>query len=353
MSLLNDALRKHSTEPEKKVPIDFLKSKLKGTSIPKNRLNFLVCGGGGFFLALFVCWQVFFSSASASLEQVPDKIVQVEKEAIEKSKPVLSSKIMTDGKIDFPDTLEEKELKVEKIAPVPKVIAKIDLLVKKKSTGNRVLEKNSKKNVKLKEIFYKKALTYQKGNNFKQAIRMYREVLKNNPAHQDALLNIGVCYIKKSEFSNAIIYLEKLKKLPSESCEGLINLAVAQIEVGRFDKSLVCLNEAETLTKNPRFEIFLYRGLASIRLGKSGQALRWYRKAEQLLPKNPILLFNMAILFDQQKSYSEAVKYYSTYLRDAVLLSNEEKKAIEKRVLLITAFMKSPEDVGMALIPAI
>jgi len=178
---------------------------------------------------------------------------------------------------------------------------------------------------------------------------MYREVLQNNPERQDALLNIGACYIKKSEFSNAIIYLDKLRNLKGSSCDALINLAIAHTELGQLNKALVCLNEVEALTKTPRFEIFLYRGLTFSRLNESEQALKWYRKAEQLLPENSLLLFNMAILFDKQKIYPEAIKYYSACLIDADLLSNDEKNAVEKRMLLIKAFMKPHEYAGLKI----
>ena len=379
MSLLNDALRKNNAGRKKKEPLDAPELKINGASKIKTWLKLSACGGVAFFLALFICRQVFFCSDSDGMEQKPGNFFYAAKYTPEKVEPVLTCEIASRKKSCFSSAPEKKESQAEKVISEPEVIAKIDLPVKKKDTSNNFLAKknfftkknketskkllkkkkfsskkkkqkeNCEKKVGSEEIFYKKALTYQKANRFNQAIRMYREVLKNNPERRDALLNIGACYIKISEFSNAIIYLDKLKTLETGSCDGLINLAVAQIKLGRFNKALVCLGEAEALTKIPRFEIFLYRGLAFSRLNESDQALKWYRKAEQLVPKNSLLLFNMAILFDKQKIYPEAVKYYSACLGGADLLSDEEQKAVKKRVSLIKRFMKPREYAGLKI----
>ena len=362
MSLLNDALRKKNIEHKKSEQVNqpILKTalttnpvKLKTKGSPKLKIWFKLsaCTGGVFFIALFLCWHLFFCADSASREEKPDNFFQTAQHMPEKAKPALNSEKAFENNSGLSSAPETKELKAKKVISANEISSKIDSPVKKKKISSKILTKdffpqkknkpgeNSEKQVKAEEIFYKKALAYQKRNNFKQAIQMYREVLENNPGDQDALLNIGACYIKNSEFSNAIIYLNKLKILNTGSCDGLINLAVAQIELGRFNKALVCLDEAEALIKNPRFEIFLYRGLAFSRLNKSDQALKWYRKAEQILPKNSLLLFNMAILFDKQKIYSEAVKYYSACLGSPDLLLNKYKKAVEKRMLLINAFI--------------
>ena len=281
MNPLNDTPRKKKIGHKKSEPTDPSVLKTKNSSKVKICLQPSSCCICAFFLTLFICLQVFFCSVSDS-----------------------------------------REKKSGNFLPDSKVII------------------NNGVKVKAEEIFYKKALTYQKENKFNQAIRMYREVLKNNPEHQDALLNIGACYIKKSEFSKAILYLDKLKNLETGSCDALINLAIAQIELGRFNKALVCLDEAEALIKFSRFEIFLYRGLAFCKLNESDPALKWYRKAEQLVPKNPVLLFNMAVLLDKQKIYSKAAKYYSACLRDGNLLSNKEKKTVKNRIMLIKALNK-------------
>ncbi len=361
MSLLNDALRKNNAGRKKKEPLDAPELKINGASKIKTWLKLSACGGVAFFLALFICRQVFFCSDSDGMEQKPGNFFHAAKYTPEKVEPVLTCEIASRKKSCFSSAPEKKESQAEKVISEPEVIAKIDLPVKKKDTSNNFLAKkkffskknkqkeNYEKKVGSEEIFYKKALTYQKANRFNQAIRMYREVLKNNPERRDALLNIGACYIKISEFSNAIIYLDKLKTLETGSCDGLINIAVAQIKLGRFNKALVCLDEAEALIKIPRFEIFLYRGLAFSRLNESDQALKWYRKAEQLVPKNSLLLFNMAILFDKQKIYPEAVKYYSACLGGADLLSDEEQKAVKKRVSLIKRFMKPREYAGLKI----
>jgi tetratricopeptide (TPR) repeat protein len=71
---------------------------------------------------------------------------------------------------------------------------------------------SSQRNAKAKEL-YERALEYEKSDQFREAIEVSLELVKNHPARTyipNTLLLLGLCYENLYDFSKALRYYRKL-----------------------------------------------------------------------------------------------------------------------------------------------
>ena len=163
--------------------------------------------------------------------------------------------------------------------------------------------------------YYRKGLRYHRQNDFSGAIRMYRQVLAQNPDHVDATLNLAAAYIKIARFNEAYPLLKRLQTHDPQNPKVLLNLAAAEIGLDRPRAALSALDGLEPGSDQSQFEVYFTKAVALSRLNRTNEALGWYQKAADLNPKHPQLLFNMAVAHDRMENFGEAVHYYSAFLK--------------------------------------
>jgi tetratricopeptide (TPR) repeat protein len=327
---------------------------------------FIVLSGGLAFLGV---WYGFFSADPPSAElQLVNAHVFTEEKAL--SKPASSPKPLQIPLKEEPkappiiaSTMERKDQKIDKKTSDKNETSKDHHIKTTKPTKKEALktkeESNKEQSQKVKKateapsdpssrqtegLFYKKAVSYHRQNKLEMAIKMYLEVLAGNPEHPDALLNLSSAYIQSSAFSKACPLLQKLSNFYPENPQVLLNLAIVEIGLGRPSKAITYLERSEGLTEEPQFEIYFHRGVALSHLGELGEALTWYKRAEKLSEKNPLLLFNMAVAYDKLKRYDEALRYYVALLNNAdAPISVTEKKKVEDRIGVLRMFVARQE----------
>ncbi|MFZ1986763.1 MAG: tetratricopeptide repeat protein [Desulfatitalea sp.] len=187
------------------------------------------------------------------------------------------------------------------------------------------------------EPLYQKARLYHRQARIAEAIGMYREVLKIDPDHFDASLNLTSAYLQTEAFSQAYVLAADLYHRAPANPRVVLNLAAAQIGCGRSQEALPLLDQAATQPQAPLYEIYFHKGVAHRQLGQTEAAIVWYQKAEQLNPGDGRLLFNLAVAFDQQQAYDPAVNYYLKYLHAAGDLDTAGRRKIEQRVRALRA----------------
>ncbi len=158
---------------------------------------------------------------------------------------------------------------------------------------------------------------FQRQGRAAEALAMYREVLKLDPDHFDARLNMSSIYLQTDQFTQAYALAAELHRRAPTHLQAILNLAIAQIGCGRAAEALPLLDQAAALPQAPLYTIYFHQGVALRQMGRTEAAIDWYRKAESLNPGDPRLLFNLALAFDQNQSYGQAVAYYSKYLNAA------------------------------------
>ena len=362
MSLLNDALRKNSSEAKTKRPGYFDQSHLPPRKVSRGRIYRI---GGLIFLlggVLFGGWY-FLGSLSAQVdppvgvssvlkhveveaENSISKLTENHKTEIEPSSDVLALKgeitpLEESAKIEPPQkTNLLAKPRLEKSAPsTAKKTKKTPPMVKKKSPRQASKEKGKTASSHQEALFFKKALRYHRQGKLNQAIQLYQQVLRVKPDHRNALFNLASAYIRLTAYSEAFPLLKKLRSYDERNPDVLVNLAIVEIGMGNSAEAIDYLDLAAKHYKNPKFEIHFHRAAALSRLGRLEEALLSYKKAEELNPKHPPLNFNLALLCDKLQKYHDAADYYDEFLRQSDNLPRNEEKKIESRIRTLQAYL--------------
>ena len=189
------------------------------------------------------------------------------------------------------------------------------------------------------DIFYQKALSYHREDNLNQAIQMYKQVIRVNPDHRDALFNLSSAYIRLAAYSDAYPLLKQLEVSDHRNPDILVNLAIAEIGLGRPAEAIHLLDWAANQCEEPQFEIYFHRAAALSQLGKLEEARISYKKAEKLNTSHNNLIFNLAVLSDKLQRYDDAIQYYGKFLQQNNALPPHEKKNIEARIRSLHAYL--------------
>ncbi len=192
------------------------------------------------------------------------------------------------------------------------------------------------------ETFYAKGLSYHRTGRYKDAIRMYQDVLAKAPQHTDAMVNLAAVYIVDSEFNKAMGILDDLAKLATDDYRVPLNRGIAAIGLGRNERALEEIDAAGAAGGAPPFDIHFHRGVALSQLGRFEEAIEDYRKAEALNFDDARLIFNMALAYDKLQAFSAAVRYYTLFL-DHEGASAEDKTHVQSRIEALSAFLASQQ----------
>jgi tetratricopeptide (TPR) repeat protein len=189
-----------------------------------------------------------------------------------------------------------------------------------------------------RERLYQKARQYHRRDRLEQAIALYQEVIKIDPEHYNARFNLGAAYLQTESFAKAYYIMADLNLKEPDNQQVMLNLAVANIGLRRFDEALALLNKAATIPEPPLFEIALHKGIAYNHLNRTEDALNWYKRAEALRPDDPRLLFNLAVVSDQQQHYAAAIDYYQKHIDQSPEMNAVKEKQIRRRIRILQAY---------------
>ncbi|MGC8530175.1 MAG: tetratricopeptide repeat protein [Leptospirillia bacterium] len=135
-------------------------------------------------------------------------------------------------------------------------------------------------------------------SRYDEAIRQIEGILKSHPEDPRLLSFLGSVYEKSLHFTRAIAtYRLMIHRFPN-LYEGSYNLGDLYRRLENDSKAVVYLEEAESLSAE-RWEIPFSLALARMDQKRYPEAIAEIRRARTISPKNPILLFNEAILYDQ------------------------------------------------------
>jgi Flp pilus assembly protein TadD len=188
------------------------------------------------------------------------------------------------------------------------------------------------------EPLYRKARQYHRQDRLEQAIALYQEVIKIDPDHANARFNLAAAYLQTESFDNAYFILIDLYRKEPGNHQAMLNLALANIGRRRFDEALALLDKAAATPEPPLFEIALHKGIAYNHLNRTQDALEWYKRAEALRPDDPRLLFNLAVVSDQQHHYDTAIDYYQRHIDQSPGMNAAKKREISRRIRMLQAY---------------
>jgi Flp pilus assembly protein TadD len=193
------------------------------------------------------------------------------------------------------------------------------------------------------ELLYQKARQYHRRGLMGAAIALYQEALKADPGHAKARFNLAAAYLQTEAYAKAYPILADLYRKDPANQQVMLNLAIAHIGCGRFQEALELLDQAAQQPHAPLFEIAFHKAVAYSRLNQPQTALAWYKRAEALRPDDPRLLFNLAVLSDQQQHYAEAADYYLKYIQSDPQIDALQEKQIRRRIRILQAYHTGPD----------
>jgi Flp pilus assembly protein TadD len=233
-------------------------------------------------------------------------------------------------------TVSKKETATPLVKDAPK--ANVIDKVSDKKDASSPNPSASEEGIGAKNKFYQKALRLHRDGRFVEAISMYHEVLKYAPDHPDALYNLSSAYMELSDFSAAYDILNKLLVSNPMAPEILLNLAIAEIGLDRDMDAIDLLKGIDTEDEELQFSRFYHLGVAMSRIGKTEDALIYYKNAKELKMDYPNLLYNMAILNDRLGRYKEAVDYYSRFLSNGSSPADETEN-VKRRLRILQTYI--------------
>ncbi|EQD23956.1 MAG: hypothetical protein D084_Lepto4C00653G0001, partial [Leptospirillum sp. Group IV 'UBA BS'] len=135
-------------------------------------------------------------------------------------------------------------------------------------------------------------------SRYDEAIRQIEEILRSHPEDPRLLSFLGSVYEKSLHFTRAIAtYRLMIRRFPN-LYEGAYDLGDLYRRLDNSPKALLYLKDAKSLSPE-RWEISFSIALAYMDQKKFPEALKALERAERLSARNPILIFNKAILYDQ------------------------------------------------------
>ena len=359
MSLLNDALRKKNSGRQKSEKNHLIRKKSSRQSLKKTRhfrMTVLL-----FFVGVTAAfaWYMVNSLSAGHHATFDSALVRPTVQPTAAAANNTDSEEAFDLDLVLPHPTEQTKADILQEAPEPvqrssalvprktEIRPLDETTVEPKKTVNTLKRKIPEATLKFprsspapeEKHFFQKALRYHRQGKFNLAIQMYHLVLKVNPDHLDALLNLSSAYIQIKAYSEAYPKLNKLRTLDAYNPDVLLNLAITEIGLGRPAEAMKLLDQASIQFDQPIFGIHFHRAAALSRLNRLKEAHASYKRAEELNPEHSALLFNLAVLSDKLKRYDEAVSYYKKYLYMHTGLTDNEMREIRARISSLQLYL--------------
>jgi len=180
------------------------------------------------------------------------------------------------------------------------------------------LNKNSDDKL-MQNTLYDYAVKLHKENKIDSAISAYKTFISSNPEKADAYVNLAICYASQNDYKNAESILNIAKsKFPSN------NLVLKTLQDVEKDSVSTILAKASSSYENkdyrsaiqhylsikPETENSMLGVAASYQaLEDYNKAIEYYKKAEQINPKNSEIPYYIGYLYSEQQKWKEANEY--------------------------------------------
>ncbi len=192
------------------------------------------------------------------------------------------------------------------------------------------LTKNSEDKTNL-SILYNYAVKLHKENKMADAITAYKGVISSNSDNVDAYVNLAICYASQNDYKNAENILKTAKsKFPSN------NLVLKTLQDVQKDSVNTVLAKAISSYENKDYKTAIQQYLSlepatedsMLGVAASYQALEdynnaivYYKKAEQINPKNAEIAYYIGYLYSEQQNWKDS----ESYLKKSIALNPESE----------------------------
>lgn len=169
------------------------------------------------------------------------------------------------------------------------------------------------KMVKSEELLEKAIKCHQSGD-LDAAAPLYREILKNDPVHLDALFLLGTLSLQQKDCGTAITLLKEAILINPGHADLYNNLGMAYRELGRNEDAIQCYQKA--LSLEPEFfEVHNNLGVVLLKTGNRDKALESFKQAIKLKHDYIDPYNNIANMFREHGMLKEAVNAFEQVIK--------------------------------------
>jgi tetratricopeptide (TPR) repeat protein len=211
------------------------------------------------------------------------------------------------------------------------------------SKSNRLAKKSKMSSNLDMNRFYQKALACHRGGRLTEAALFYRNVLKIDANHKEAMLNLAAVYIEAGHFNQAHPLLKRLEKTTPRPEGVLLNLAITALGNDTPETALSYLDQAEAADDSPFFQIQFHRAVALARVNRFSEALVLYKQVEAKRPDDYRVKFNLAVTYDALEDYPRALQYYEKLLQTPAPASQSDRQSIIRRADMLRRYLNSTQ----------
>ena len=126
------------------------------------------------------------------------------------------------------------------------------------------------------------ALSYQRAGRFDEAERLYREILRGNPGHIEALYLLGSLSFQRGRFQDALHRFEQVLQINAHLGDALSAKAAVLSSLGRHAEALAAYDAAIAMSPG-HAQTWSNRGNALLALGRAEDAVQSYDRALGLM----------------------------------------------------------------------
>jgi Tfp pilus assembly protein PilF len=191
---------------------------------------------------------------------------------------------------------------------------------------------------------YQIALQAQHNNNFGRAERFYRFVLREEPGHENALVNLAAIYIQEKRLPEAQSLIDRVIAMNTENPKALVNAGMIVLQQNNEKAAADYFRQA--LQYNPIEETALINmAYLAQQEKKYDEAGAYYEKLVRISPEKPDILLAYAGLEEKQQKYSSAINLYRRCLDQLSMQKNPyQYQRIKKRIQVLRQYAVQQEN---------
>jgi len=187
------------------------------------------------------------------------------------------------------------------------------------------------------DLLYMEAQVYYQARQLTQAKKLLKQFLDVQTQRREALsdaetdaqgqsadarIMLAQIYEEEQNYRAAISQLEKIDD-PSAQLQIQMQIAVLHGKNGNEAKATALLKSFQPEEEDDAVRIRLTQALIYRNAGKADQAIRYLRQADNDMPRNALIKYELAMMYEQQGSFEEM----ETLLREVIALKPSSPEA--------------------------
>ena len=192
--------------------------------------------------------------------------------------------------------------------------------------------------LKICEGYNNLGMIYLKNKNYKAALNNFNDAINWNALFSEPYLNRGITYRNMGHFDAAISDFNYVLELDSVKANAYFNLALTYEEIGNLDKSMSYLEMIKDSDPH-RIESYQKRGEIYYNRRQFNQASSMFEKVLSIDDKNYWGYYWVALSYDAEKKYREAIRAYEIFIKTAPQEFYDQKVKMYERAERLKRWM--------------